>query len=127
MQLSCIVFLPRSPWQLSICNNRFFSDESFHSASRDSFSNFLRHVKRAHPTELEEFERRNSKSQKSSGQKSHTSISNFLNVGNRIGSDKKSRLHFVLTEMIVEDNYPLTMIQKEGFRRFVKVRKLDCN
>nr|CAH0105858.1 unnamed protein product [Daphnia galeata] len=90
----------------------YCKDEKYHNGSSDSFSNFLRHLRRVHEKEYEQMK---------AGGKSHSSdqssMKNFL--ASNIPKDRQKKIDNLIAEMIVLDNLPLTILQREGFRKLI--------
>ena len=105
-------------WHIIHSNGKVYAqcvyckDEKYHNGSSDSFSNFLRHLRRVHEKEYEQMK---------AGGKSHSSeqssMKNFL--ASNIPKDRQKKIDNLIAEMIVLDNLPLTILQREGFRRLI--------
>ena len=90
----------------NICN-----DEGYHSGSKHSFSNFLRHLRKNHEDEYK----------KASGTKrpNQASLNNYVHRSKKMSVVRKEHLDNLLAEMICKDNLPLTILQREGFQNFM--------
>jgi hypothetical protein len=94
---------------------KFCSSGGYHSGNRDSYSNFLRHIKRNH---AEEYAKILTKvSPKSSLNQS--SMKTFVFNGKKTSNAKKKQLDKLVTLMICKDNCPLTILKREGFRNLM--------
>jgi hypothetical protein len=90
----------------------YCKDEKYHNGSTDSFSNFLRHLRRFHEEEYEK-----TKAGRKSNSSDQSSMKNFL--ATNIPKDRQKKIDNLIAEMIVLDNLPLTILQREGFRKLI--------
>ncbi len=90
----------------------YCKDEKYHNGSTDSFSNFLRHLRRFHEEEYEK-----TKAGRKSNSSDQSSMKNFL--ATKIPKDRQKKIDNLIAEMIVLDNLPLTILQREGFRKLI--------
>ncbi len=90
---------------------KFCSSGIYHSGNKDSYSNFLRHIKRFH---VEEYGKIGTKvSPKSSLRQS--SMTTFVYNGKKTSKAKKEQLDELVTSMICKDKLPLTILKERGF------------
>ena len=90
--------------------------EKFQCGSKDSFSNFQRHLNRSHKEDFEAF----TNSMKVPDEK-QPKISIFTE-GTPMNQTKRNQIDEALTSMIVVDNLPISTVRKEGFQSFCKVQ-----
>ncbi|XP_032799299.1 uncharacterized protein LOC116936257 [Daphnia magna] len=99
---------------------KFCSSGIYHSGNKDSYSNFLRHIKRNH---VEEYGKIPKSYPKSSLRQS--SMTPFVCNGKKTSKAKKEQLDKLVTLMICKDNLPLTILKREGFRNLMAVAVPD--
>ncbi|KZS07309.1 Uncharacterized protein APZ42_028994 [Daphnia magna] len=87
-------------------------DGKYHHGHSDSFCNFLRYLRRCHE---EEYNKVNTGGNQIPSNQS--CMTNFL--ATKVPKDTQKKIYILLAEMIVMDNLPLTVLQRDGFRRLI--------